>query len=126
MSRHWILADFADAQARLAEALAQPATSDLVRAGCIQYFEFCFELAWKAVKAVAEEHGLEPCQSPKACFKTAFTLGWIAEEGVWLEMLEARNRMSHTYDARRALRVYERLADFLPALAGLLGRLRQA
>ncbi len=36
-----IVADFAAALARLTQALAAPAENDLVRAGCIQYFEFC-------------------------------------------------------------------------------------
>jgi len=126
MSQHWILSDFSAAVDRLREALDQPADSDLLRAGCIQYFEFCFELAWKAIKVVAAEQGLEPCPSPKACLKAAFALGWIAEEAVWLKMLEARNRMSHTYDAKRALEVYLQLGDFLPALVALREHLQDA
>ncbi|MBU1236281.1 MAG: nucleotidyltransferase substrate binding protein [Gammaproteobacteria bacterium] len=41
-------------------------------------------------------------------------------------MLEARNRMSHTYDAADALRIHARLGDFLPPLAALLAALRAA
>lgn len=125
MSLHWILSDLASAVDRLTEALALPATSDLERAGCIQYFEFCFELAWKAIRAVGQEQGLEPCLSPKACLRTAFAMGWIGNEAIWLEMLDARNRMSHTYNAKHALTIYNRLNAFLPALAELTQRLRQ-
>lgn len=50
MNKMWILADFENALIQLRSALSQPANSDLLRAGCIRYFEFTFELAWKAIK----------------------------------------------------------------------------
>jgi len=96
MKHEKILADLERALGQLSAALKTPADSDLIKAGCIQYFEFCFELAWKTIKAVATSLGLE-CRSPKACLRIAFQQGWIDEEAIWLEMLEARNRLSHTY-----------------------------
>jgi len=126
MSQHWILSDYSAAVDRLREALDQPADSDLLRAGCIQYFEFTFELAWKAIKVMAEQSGLEGCGSPKACLKVAFSQGWIANEQLWLAMLEARNRMSHTYHANEALRVYDSLLEFLLPMRTLLTVLRTA
>lgn len=120
-----ILEDFARALGQLAVALETPADIDLIKAGCIQYFEFCFELAWKAIKAVAAELGLE-CNSPRACLKLAFRQGWIDDENLWLEMLAARNRMSHTYHAENALAIYGRLADFHEAMQRLLDQLKKA
>lgn len=126
MAEHWILDDYAAALARLVDALKVEAASDLMRAGCIQYFEFSFELAWKAIKLVGEQAGLDAGGSPKACLKLAFAQRWITDEALWLEMLDARNRMSHTYDAADALRIHDRLRDFLPALTTLLASLRTA
>ena len=120
----WIVDDFSAALAQLRGALAEPAELDLIKAGCIQYFEFCFELGWKACKVVSAEQGLPDCLSPKACLRQAFTLGWIENEAVWLEMLDARNRMAHTYDARKALQIYESLPQFCAALQKLLATLR--
>lgn len=111
--------DFTQATKRLNEALAEPATSDLIQAGCIQYFEFCFELAWKTIKALIEAEGLPRCHSPKSCLKQAFALGWIDDQKVWLAMLDARNRMSHTYNAEQAQAIYEQLSVFLPVLQDL-------
>jgi nucleotidyltransferase substrate binding protein (TIGR01987 family) len=124
MADHWILDDYGSAVERLADALKRPATEDLIRAGCIQYFEFSFELAWKSIKALGEQTGLDAGGSPKACLKLAFAQRWIEDEPIWLEMLEARNRMAHTYDAADALRIYSRLSAFLPALTQLLASLR--
>ena len=120
-----IIADFAAAQKRLTAALAVPAENDLIRAGCIQYFEFCFELAWKSIKICGAEQGLEMCRSPKRCLKLAFSLEWIADEGIWLEMLAARNRLTHTYDASYALEIYATLPAFLQALDKLLAALEE-
>lgn len=120
----WIVDDFAAALAQLESALAEPAERDLIKAGSIQYFEFSFELGWKACKMVSAEQGLPDCLSPKACLRQAFTLGWIGDEAIWLEMLDARNRMAHTYDARKALQIYESLPQFCAALQKLLTTLQ--
>ena len=124
MNEIWIPADFESAVEQLGNALAEPAGKDIIKAGCIQYFEFSFELAWKSIKAVSDGLGQADCLSPKACLKQAFANGWIDSEDIWLEMLQARNAMSHTYNAKHALRIYDSLGKFLPELKSLLTRLK--
>ena len=114
-----ILGDFAKSLRQLEEALKISANNDLIKAGCIQYFEFCFKLAWKSIQISARKQGLADCLSPKSCLRQAFANGWIKDEDIWLQMLEARNRMSHTYDTNEALKVYGSLSMFLPELKKL-------
>ncbi len=57
MDSRWVLGDFERAFGNLKDALAVPVETDLEKAGCIQYFEFCFELAWKSVQALARDGG---------------------------------------------------------------------
>ncbi len=126
MVERWIVDDFAVALAQFEAVLKQEVDTDLLRAGCIQYFEFTFELAWKSIKPVAEEMGLPACTSPRACLKTAFQQEWIDDETTWLDMLEARNRMSHTYDSKTALAIFDRLTAYPQPMNQLLAHLKNA
>ena len=120
-----LLEDYAKALLELEQALAEPSESRLIRAGCIQYFEFCFELAWKSVKSVAEQEGLE-CHSPKTCLKVAHQNGWVEEEPPLVGDATSRNRMSHTCDSGTALNICHRLGDFQIALQQLHLNLKDA
>ncbi|PKN67997.1 MAG: hypothetical protein CVU54_15790 [Deltaproteobacteria bacterium HGW-Deltaproteobacteria-12] len=124
MDKSVLLLGFERALESLTQALSSPAKSDLEKAGCIQYFEFCFELAWKSIRFVASSQGLGDCSSPKACLKQAFAMQWINDEGTWLDMLAARNRMSHTYNAADALAVYDSLDKYRSELHTLFASLK--
>ena len=115
MNKEILLDDFSKAVVQLGVALTLDADNDVVKAGCIQYFEFCFELAWKTIKSLANEQGVQDCNSPKSALKYAFKNGWI-DEDIWLDMLSSRNKMSHTYNAQSAIGVYYKLSSYLAAL----------
>lgn len=79
-------------------AHARPLT-ELEKIGVIQCFEFTWELAWKTLKDYLEFIGIFPeTASPAATIKAAFEAGVIKDGPVWMEALDARNRMAHTYD----------------------------
>jgi nucleotidyltransferase substrate binding protein (TIGR01987 family) len=124
MDNSLLLLGFERALESLIQALSSPTPSDLEKAGCIQYFEFCFELAWKSIRFVASNQGLGDCSSPKASLKQAFAAHWIGDEGIWLDMLAARNRMSHIYNAADALAVYDSLDKYRHELQTLLASLK--
>ena len=71
--------------------------TDLEKEGMIQRFEFTFELSWKTLKDFLESQNVE-AKFPRDVIKEAFHYEVIENGEVWLEMLEIRNLMSHTYD----------------------------
>lgn len=119
-----ILNDYSNALHEFESALTEKLDGKVYKAGYIQYFEFCFELAWKSIKVIANDQGIQNINSPKACLKEAFKQEWINDEEVCLEMLNSRNIMVHTYSERDALIVYERLDIYLIALKKLFDSLK--
>jgi nucleotidyltransferase substrate binding protein (TIGR01987 family) len=73
--------------------------SDLEKEGAIQRFEYTFELAWKTLKDYLVYSGVTFDQiTPRSVIKAAFAARIIADGRVWMDMLDQRNLMSHTYD----------------------------
>ncbi len=78
---------------------SEKALTQLEKEGCIQRFEYAFELAWKVMKDYPESEGLiiSPL-TPANVVRAAFEARLIADGQVWMDALDARNKMSHTYD----------------------------
>ena len=73
--------------------------SVLEREGTIQRFEVAIELAWKTLGDYLEYEGetLEVV-TPRNVIKEAFSARVIEDGQVWMDMLDHRNLLSHTYD----------------------------
>ena len=75
------------------------ALNPLEKEGAVQRFEYCFELAWKTVKDYMEQSGFVfPTVAPRQVLKEAFAAKIIADGQVWIDMLDHRNLLSHTYN----------------------------
>lgn len=92
------------ATTRLEEACGQPFSS-FIRDSVIQRFEFCWELAWKALKLRLEQLGVEAL-NPRDAFREALAQGLIHDGNAWTEVQRKRNLTSHTYDETLADEVY--------------------
>ena len=79
----------------------QPITTELERAGIIQFFEMTFELAWKVLKDYLEAQEYL-VKSPRETVKQAFQIGLIDNGHVWMDALSNRNLTTHTYDEELA------------------------
>ena len=98
--------DYHHAFVRLQAALRKDVDmDDMYLDATIQRFEFCFELAWKLMKAVLQYDGIE-VNSPRSCIRESWKQGLIPNAQEWLEMMEKRNLSSHTYDENAAREIY--------------------
>lgn len=62
----------------------------------IQAYEIVFELSWKTLKDYLEYNGITT-DTPRETIKEAFAKNIISDGQVWIDMMEARNKTSHTY-----------------------------
>lgn len=109
----------ARATEHLAVALARPLDDYVYRAGVIQLFEIAFELAWKTLKDKLEDEGWSP-RSPRNTLQLALQSGLIADGRTWLEALEKRNLLAHTYDEAQAERAVTLIRErYFPLLSQL-------
>jgi nucleotidyltransferase substrate binding protein (TIGR01987 family) len=101
------------------------ALNQLEKEGVIQRFEYCFELAWKTIKDYLEEGGFAFVMvTPRQVLKDAYAAKILKDGQVWIDMLDHRNLLSHTYSPvvfeqaveaihSRYLAAIEHLHDFM-------------
>ena len=101
--------DFEEALSRLKDALSESLSKgSIVVDGTIQRFEFTFELGWKLARAVLSYNGIET-DTPRAAIKEAYKSKFIKDGDGWIDMLEDRNKTSHIYDEKEALKIYSKI-----------------
>ncbi len=101
----------------------RPISTELERAGIIQFFEMTFELAWKVLKDYLEAQGYL-VKSPRETIKQAYQIELINDGHVWLDALAKRNLTTHTYDDELAEKLVNDIkTDFLPELKKLYEKL---
>lgn len=95
---------FAQALARLEDALAQPET-EYLRDAVIQRFEFTFEMAWKTLFRYLWLKGERVAAKAWDVLPAAFEARLITDADTWMRLREMRNDTSHEYDEGKALTV---------------------
>lgn len=86
---------------QLQEAVGRRELDRLAQAGLIKIFELTFELAWKTLKDRLEYDGFE-ADSPREVIKIAFQNKYLSDGAVWLDALDKRNLLTHTYDEQKS------------------------
>ena len=110
--------------ALLSEAIGLAETRELSRLeqeGVVQRFEYTWELAWNLLADLLEADGIAlDTRTPRVVVRSAYAATLIGDGDVWMEALEARNRMAHTYDAADFKKVVEEIrAKYLNLFADL-------
>ena len=122
----WIqrYSNFKKAIEQLKEFVKKSDLNRLEQQGLIQCFEYTFELAWKTAKDYLEANGYSP-KTPRETIQIAFSINLISDGHVWIDALEKRSLMSHTYNeeyAEEAIRLilneyYHILSNFFKKLS---------
>jgi nucleotidyltransferase substrate binding protein (TIGR01987 family) len=118
------------ATSTLASALQETATRPndlLARDGCIQRFEYTYELCVKSLRRQLEELADSPAEIDSLGYKdmlrVAVERGLIADALPWFGFRELRNITSHAYDPDKAAQVFAGIPAFLASAQQLLAHL---
>ena len=120
---------FQKAFALLEEALEEKPMDEysmLEQEGIIQRFEYTFELAWKTIKDKLYYEGYDE-KTPRAVIRKAFEVEFLSEDHteVWLDSLEKRNQLSHTYDEAIAKAALEAIQNrYYPIIRAVYQKLK--
>lgn len=73
---------------------------NVIMTGLVGLFEICFEQSWKAIKEILMINGVAESQtgSPGQILKSAYQVGMIKDEDIWLAALLSRNNVAHAYN----------------------------
>jgi len=123
-----------NAVSRLEEAFAEPPANELERDGCIQRFEYTYELCWKMMRRqlVLMEAEDADLLGRRELFREAARLGLITDPqsplsirrgGLGVRPQRARNLTSHNYDPDKAEETYQAALFFVPQARRLLNTL---
>ncbi len=104
--------NFREAFLRLSEALAEPDSNSLKVDGCIQRFEFTYEMCKKTLETVLLDLGFGVAENPREVIKEAGLQGFISSMEIWDEMREDRNDTSHEYNEEQAKEIYSRIPSY--------------
>ena len=118
--------NFNKAVAQLTEFIEKDTLNKFEVQGLIHCFEYTFELAWKTAKDYLEVQGFD-VKSPRQTIQIAFQVELVKNGHVWMDALEKRNLMAHTYDENVAKEaeglIREKYYPMLTALRNQLAKL---
>lgn len=97
--------NFKNAYGLLRDAIILSKTRQLTmleQEGLIQRFEYTWELAWKTLKDYLESQGvILDTITPAATIRAGFAAKIINHGDMWLQALDTRNKMLHTYSLKQ-------------------------
>jgi nucleotidyltransferase substrate binding protein (TIGR01987 family) len=103
------------------ETRQQRELTQLEKEGIIQRFEYTMELAWKVMKDYLEFQNVVLDKiTPRSVILNAFEAKLIHDGELWQNALDARNKMSHTYDFKQFEEMIDAIAkDYLRVIGDL-------
>ena len=87
----------------------EPDLNELAKQGLIQSFEYTYELSWNVIKDYYEFQGETGIQGSRDAFRLAIRRGLVKEDELWMEMIQSRQKTSHTYNDEIANEIADRI-----------------
>jgi nucleotidyltransferase substrate binding protein (TIGR01987 family) len=122
--------NLAKAALTLSSAMAETAARPddlLARDGCIQRFEYTYELCVKSIRRQLEEMSDSPGEIDALGYKDMMRMaaerGLVRDVVPWFGFRELRNTTSHAYNPEKAAQVYSGIPAFLSEAQALVARL---
>ena len=82
---------------------------ELIKEGLIQRFEYTHELAWNVMKDYALFQGNSTIGGSRDATREAYKLQIIENADVWMDMIQSRNKTSHTYNQEIANEIFGKI-----------------
>jgi nucleotidyltransferase substrate binding protein (TIGR01987 family) len=101
--------------------------NDLIRDGCIQRFEYTYELANKFIGRFLVGHfniNNDNSLTHNQVLREAAKCGLVSDVELWFEFKKARNNTTHTYDEDNANKVIEVVPYFINEVKFLIKRFK--
>jgi len=84
---------------------------ELIKEGLIQRFEYTHELAWNVMKDYAFFQGNSTIGGSRDATREAFKLQIIENADIWMDMIQSRNKTSHTYNEEIANEIFGKIIN---------------
>jgi nucleotidyltransferase substrate binding protein (TIGR01987 family) len=84
---------------------------ELIKEGLIQRFEYTHELAWNVMKDYAFFQGNSTVGGSRDATREAFKLQIINNPDTWMDMIQSRNKTSHTYNEETANEIFSKIIN---------------
>ena len=112
----------------LKKAKYEDLDNEFIISGIIDKFFIQFELSWKVLKELLRYEGKSIANpgSPREIIKASYAIYDYLDEKIWLEMLRARNDMTHIYNGEAAKQMVSLILErYIPAFAVMEERFRK-
>jgi len=107
----YIKKDLANKEINLEYEEAKEVLDEIIKEGLIQRFEYTHELAWNVMKDFLAEVGNLTMYGSKDATRQAIKSELVIEGDTWMEMIQSRNKTSHTYNEEIANEIYTKIID---------------
>ena len=104
-------ANYKKALSQLEKFIAKGKFNELEKQGLIQAFEYTHELAWNVLRDYLRYQGHMTIHGSRDATREAFKLALLHDGESWMDMIQDRNRTSHTYNQETADRIAENITQ---------------